>query len=158
MEEKMAEVKETINELLVEIFNHILFIEEKYIKGKGVTISMTEIHILENVEKSETKTLSDVARLQGVTPGTLSVAVNSLVRKGYLLKCKDISDKRIIRLIITPKSSEVLKIHSHFHERMVEYSIRDLDLEKEQEMMAGLQKIVEYFRVQIFNNGELYNK
>ena len=70
--------------MLVEVFNHILFIEEQYMKHQGVTLSMTEVHILENVEKSETKTLGDVARLQMVTPGTLSVAVNSLVRKGYI--------------------------------------------------------------------------
>ena len=79
----MNRVRETVNGLLVEVFNHILFIEEQYMKHQGVTLSMTEVHILENVEKSETKTLGDVARLQMVTPGTLSVAVNSLVRKGY---------------------------------------------------------------------------
>ena len=144
----MDQVRETINELLVEIFNHILFIEEKYMKSKGITISMTEIHILENTEKSETKTLGDVARLQGVTAGTLSVAVNSLVRKGYLMKCKNIQDKRIIHLLLTPKSNEVLSIHKHFHDRMVETGIRDLDLEKEQAMISGLAKIVKYFRQQ----------
>ena len=66
----MSRVRETVNGLLVEVFNHILFIEEQYMKHQGVTLSMTEVHILENVEKSETKTLGDVARLQMVTPGT----------------------------------------------------------------------------------------
>lgn len=58
----MNRVRETVNGLLVEVFNHILFIEEQYMKHQGVTLSMTEVHILENVEKSETKTLGDVAR------------------------------------------------------------------------------------------------
>lgn len=148
----MNEAMETVNELLVEIFNHILFIEEKYMKRKGITISMTEIHILENIEKSETKTLTDVSRLQGVTPGTLSVAVNSLTRKGYINKCKDIQDKRIVRLFITKKATEVLKIHKHFHDRMVEQAVRDLDLESQKEVIKGLQQIVEYFRNQHYSD------
>ncbi|EEF67973.1 MarR family winged helix-turn-helix transcriptional regulator [Holdemania filiformis] len=102
----MNRVRETVNGLLVEVFNHILFIEEQYMKHQGVTLSMTEVHILENVEKSETKTLGDVARLQMVTPGTLSVAVNSLVRKGYIMKCKDLQDKRVVRLLLSAKANE----------------------------------------------------
>ena len=107
----MNRVRETVNGLLVEVFNHILFIEEQYMKHQGVTLSMTEVHILENVEKSETKTLGDVARLQMVTPGTLSVAVNSLVRKGYIMKCKDLQDKRVVRLLLSAKANEVLRSH-----------------------------------------------
>ena len=116
----MNRVRETVNGLLVEVFNHILFIEEQYMKHQGVTLSMTEVHILENVEKSETKTLGDVARLQMVTPGTLSVAVNSLVRKGYIMKCKDLQDKRVVRLLLSAKANEVLRIHHQFHEEMVD--------------------------------------
>ena len=49
----MNRVRETVNGLLVEVFNHILFIEEQYMKHQGVTLSMTEVHILENVEKAK---------------------------------------------------------------------------------------------------------
>ena len=42
----MNRVRETVNGLLVEVFNHILFIEEQYMKHQGVTLSMTEVHIL----------------------------------------------------------------------------------------------------------------
>lgn len=153
----MNRVQDTVNGLLVEVFNHILFIEERYMKMKGITVSMTEIHILENVEKSDTKTLGDVAKLQMVTPGTLSVAVNSLVRKGYIIKCKDLQDKRVVRLMLSTKAKDVLKIHSHFHERMVEVCIRDLSLDKEEELMKVLEKILSYFRQELFSD-ELYHK
>lgn len=57
----MNRVRETVNGLLVEVFNHILFIEEQYMKHQGVTLSMTEVHILENVEKSRNQ---DTGRCQ----------------------------------------------------------------------------------------------
>lgn len=148
----MNRVRETVNGLLVEVFNHILFIEEQYMKHQGVTLSMTEVHILENVEKSETKTLGDVARLQMVTPGTLSVAVNSLVRKGYIMKCKDLQDKRVVRLLLSAKANEVLRIHHWFHEEMVDSCIVDLDLEKEEVMIESLEKILNYFRQELEKN------
>ena len=148
----MSRVHETVNGLLVEVFNHILFIEERYMKQMGVTLSMTEVHILENVQKSQTKTLGDVARLQMVTPGTLSVAVNSLVRKGYIMKCKDMQDKRVVRLLLSARAEEVLRIHQQSHTRMVDSCIADLDLEKEEVMIESLEKILNYFRAELDRN------
>lgn len=148
----MENARKTINELLVDIFNTILFIEERYMKSQGVKLSMTEIHILENVEKSQTKMLSDVARLQGVTAGTLSVAVNALVRKGYILKRKDAQDKRVLELVLTDSAEEVLKIHHRFHERLIDACIRDMQLEEESTMIFGLQKIVNYFKEELYHN------
>ena len=60
----MENVKETLNELLVDLFNHILVLEEKNLQDRGISLSMTEVHTLENIQKSKSKTMSDVARLQ----------------------------------------------------------------------------------------------
>ncbi len=153
----MEEARKTINELLVDIFNTILFIEERYMKAQGVKLSMTEIHILENIEKSQTKMLSDVARLQGVTPGTLSVAVNALVRKGYILKRKDAQDKRVLELVLMNNAKEVLDIHHRFHEKLIDTCIRDMHLEEESALILGLQKIVDYFKEELYHNA-LYER
>ena len=49
----MAEsnTRQTLNELLVDLFNFILYIQEKYMKEKGVPLTMYEVHLLENVSK-----------------------------------------------------------------------------------------------------------
>ena len=94
----MKDTKRTLNELLVYLFNHILFLEEKNLKDQGIRLSMTEVHTLENIEKSSSKTMSDIAKLQMVTQGTLTVAVNRLVKKGFVWRERDKEDKRVIRL------------------------------------------------------------
>ncbi|WP_232505393.1 hypothetical protein [Erysipelothrix larvae] len=58
---------DVLNELLVDIFNHILLIEERYHKSKGIKLSMSEIHTLEAVYKSDSKTMGDVARHLHIT-------------------------------------------------------------------------------------------
>ena len=140
------DARATVNELLVEIFNHILPLEERYLKQLGVKISVTEIHILENVGKSVTKTMSEVAKLQGVTAGTLTVGVDRLVHKGYLTKNKIAKDKRAVHLHLTALANEVLEIHKEFHNRLVNACVEDLGLENEESVVQGLQKIASFFK------------
>jgi DNA-binding MarR family transcriptional regulator len=139
-------VKETLNELLVDLFNHILVLEEKNLQDRGISLSMTEVHTLENIQKSKTKTMSDVARLQLITQGTLTVAVNRLQKKGYVSRLQDAQDKRIIRLSLTAKALDVLAIHDEFHEEMIDSFISDLKIDQDVALITSLRRIMEYFR------------
>ncbi|MBV1709417.1 MAG: MarR family transcriptional regulator [Erysipelothrix sp.] len=142
----MENVKETLNELLVDLFNHILVLEEKNLQDRGILLSMTEVHTLENIFKSKTKTMSDVARLQLITQGTLTVAVNRLQKKGYVSRLQDAQDKRIIRLSLTAKALDVLAIHDKFHEEMIDSFISDLKIDQDVALITSLRRIMEYFR------------
>lgn len=142
----MEHVKHTLNELLVDLFNHILVLEEKNLQDRGISLSMTEVHTLENIFKSKTKTMSDVARLQLVTQGTLTVAVNRLQKKGYVSRLQDAQDKRIIRLSLTAKALDVLAIHDKFHEEMIDSFISDLKIDQDVALITSLRRIMEYFR------------
>ncbi len=142
----MEDVKHTLNELLVDLFNHILVLEEKNLQDRGISLSMTEVHTLENIFKSKTKTMSDVARLQLVTQGTLTVAVNRLQKKGYVSRLQDAQDKRIIRLSLTAKALDVLAIHDKFHEEMIDSFISDLKIDQDIALITSLRRIMEYFR------------
>jgi len=142
----MKDTKRTLNELLVYLFNHILFLEEKNLKDQGIRLSMTEVHTLENIEKSSSKTMSDIAKLQMVTQGTLTVAVNRLVKKGFVWRERDKEDKRVIHLELTPVAKEVLKVHDRFHESMIDSLIADMKVDDDINLMNSLDKIMEYFK------------
>ena len=142
----MKDAKHTLNELLVYLFNHILYLEEKNLKDKGIRLSMTEVHTLENIEKSTTKTMTDIAKLQMVTQGTLTVAVNRLVKKGFVWRQRGKEDKRVIRLELTPVAHEVLKVHDRFHESMIDSLISEMHVDDDKNLMIALEKIMEYFK------------
>jgi len=142
----MKDAKHTLNELLVYLFNHILYLEEKNLKDKGIRLSMTEVHTLENIEKSTTKTMTDIAKLQMVTQGTLTVAVNRLVKKGFVWRHRDNEDKRVIRLELTPVAKEVLKVHDRFHESMIDSLISEMHVDDDENLMISLEKVMEYFK------------
>ena len=142
----MSRSKDVINELLVEVFNHILSIEGQTLKERGVKLSMTEVHVLEAINNSELKTMGDVARRLRITLGTLTTSVDVLVRKKYVVRTRAKDDKRKVLLHLTDQALDVLKIHDGFHDEMVESMIGDLDLEKDEALIKSLENISNYFK------------
>lgn len=142
----MAAAKEMINELLVEVFNHILSIEGETLRKRGVRLSMTEVHVLEAVYNTEVKTMGNVAKKLRVTLGTLTTSVNVLVKKNFLKRHRDENDRRKVFLVLTEQALEVLKVHEEFHNDMVENIFKDLDLDKDQVLVKSLENISEYFK------------
>lgn len=142
----MDDTRHTLNELLVDLFNYILLLEEKNLRDQGVNLSMTEVHILEAIEKSESNMMSAIAKKLMVTQGTLTVSTSKLVKKGYVERVKDEKDKRIVRLTLTEKAIRVLEVHAKFHEEMIEKLLNELELDKEQELIQSLRNLMEFFK------------
>lgn len=142
----MSNKREVINYLLVDLFNHILRIEEDSLKKSGVKLSMTEVHVLEAINLSNSKTMSSVANRLKVTLGTLTTSVNGLIRKGYVNKTQNQEDKRIFNLSLTSSGKEVIEIHDKFHKKMIESILDDLLLEEDDVLIQSLENISNYFK------------
>lgn len=142
----MNPTKKVINELLVEIFHHILSIEGAMLRERGVDLSMNEVHVLEAVLKTPEPTMSNIAGRLRITVGTLTTAVNRLVQKGYLSRKRDREDKRKVYVFITEKAEAVMKKHDLFHEEMINAVIEDMNLEEDEVLLQSLTNISNYFK------------
>ena len=142
----MERAKHTLNELLVGLFNYILYIEEKNLKESGVNLTMNEVHTLESIQKTRDNSMTYVARRCMVAQSTLTSNVAKLERKGFVKRYKDRIDKRITRVSITEKAHEILKAHEEFHEKMINKVVSDLGLDENNLLIDSLENILEYFR------------
>lgn len=142
----MVSLKVVINELLVDVFNHILSIESTVLKQKGVKISMTEVHVLEAIRNVDVPMMGNVAQKLRVTLGTLTTSINALVRKGYVVRYRDDADRRKVFLELTDLARNILKIHDAFHDEMIDSIFMDLELEKDETLMKSLENISNYFK------------
>lgn len=142
----MNDTRHTLNELLVDLFNYILLVEEKNLRDQGVNLSMTEVHILEAIKKSESNMMSSIAKRLMVTQGTLTVSTSKLVKKGYVERVKDEKDKRIVRLMVTDRAEQVLKLHDQFHETMIDKLLNELEVDKEPQLIQSLQNLMRFFK------------
>jgi len=138
-------IQNRIEELFSTSFNFLLQAEEKNLVKKGYKdLSVTEMHVIEAVQKSKTKAMNEVAKLLRITPGSLTISANRLVQKGYLDKRRDLEDKRMVFVETTPKGIQVLKVHNRFHEKLID-NIMTIDPVIEPKLFLSiLEKIDQY--------------
>ncbi len=144
--DRLREARAIVNELLVDIFNRILAIESESLKDKGVKLSMSEIHVLEAITKTDEPTMTNIANKLGITVGSLTVSVNTLFQKGFVSRERDPEDRRKVIIGILPKAEEVLEKHNDFHNEMINSIFNDLKLEEDELLISSLRKLSSYFK------------
>ncbi len=148
----MTDKKIFLNKFLVEAFNEILRIEEYSLNQSEFNdLTVKEMHVIEAVAictKTNSNTSLQIAEYLGIVPGTLSVSVNSISRKGYLQRVKSEQDKRVVYLELTEKGKQANAIHSLFHSKMVEYVLDVLTPEEASVFCKGLGSVAAFFKSQ----------
>ena len=136
-----------IDQVLVHLFNDLLRIEERTLQRQVSDLSMREIHIIEAVcaAQEEDNTMTVLAATLRITVGSLTVAVNTLERKGYLVRRRSASDKRRVHVLPLPPALEVEKHHRDFHRRMVDAVTHAIPAEQLDVLIEGLRGINDYF-------------
>jgi MarR family transcriptional regulator, organic hydroperoxide resistance regulator len=75
-------------------------------------LSAHQASILDHLDEREPLTLLDLAQHMGVTPSTMSLHVDRLVRRGYVLRERDSRDARRLRLRISAAGVRVREANS----------------------------------------------
>lgn len=144
----MERAKHTLNELLVSLFNYVLYIEQNNLKDRGVPLTMHEVHTLQVIDKAEDNNMTHIARVCMVSKSTLTSNITNLEKKGYVVRFKDEKDKRINRVTLTDKAHDVLKIHDEFHREMIDKTIGDMPIEENHLLLDTLENLLGYFKAE----------
>lgn len=140
-------IYESLNSLLVILFNDIMNIEEKaLITDEFKDISVTDMHIIEAVGVKEPKTMTTISKSLGVTMGTLTVGINGLVKKGYVIRTRGEKDRRIVYASLTDKGVRAYEHHKQFHEDMITHITEDLSEEEAAVLIKTFTRLEIYFR------------
>ena len=112
--------RETINGVLVYLFNEIWELEERaIITEEFQDITNNDMHVIEAVGL-EGNNMSAIARKLNITMGSLSTAMNSLVKKHYAERNRSESDRRVVNIRLTSKGRKAFDYHRQFHDQMTE--------------------------------------
>jgi DNA-binding MarR family transcriptional regulator len=143
----MSKTISVLNELLVDIFNDILTIEQRALsEGEFKDLSITEIHTIEAIGMYEARSMSEVAKDLKITVGTLTAAINNLVKKGYVERKRVEEDRRVVLVQLTKRGKLAYRIHDMFHKNMIRETIRDLSEQEEQVLVGSLEKLNIFFK------------
>lgn len=122
---------QSIRNLFFEFQSNLVFYERKFLKQYQINdITPNEAKILHLIGTIDNKSMSEIADKLKITYGTLSTTINSLVKKGYLIRTRDRFDRRVIVLHLTKKCIDILKKHEMFHFELINQLITKLSNEK----------------------------
>ena len=142
----MSKSISVLNELLVELFNDILKIEQTALQeGHFSDLSVTEIHTIEAIGMYDEKSMSEVAEKLNITVGTLTTAISRLIKKGYVERKRQETDKRVVLIGLTKKGKLAFRIHEKFHKDMIRATINGLSEEEEKILTTSLEKLNKFF-------------
>ena len=143
------DIQQTLNELLVGLFHDIMTIEEKVIReGMFKDVTVNDMHVMEAIGTEKSKNMSTVAKMLGVTTGTLTISVNSLVKKGYVERVRSEEDRRVVLISLTSKGKTAFKTHQKFHDDMIQSIVGQLDEEEKKVLQKSLSKLNIFFKEQ----------
>jgi len=132
------------------MFNNILDIEKNCVcRGDFKDLSITEMHIIENIGVDRERTMSDTAKDLRITSGTLTIAINNLIKKGYVERQRSEEDRRVVYIKLTGKGVEAYRFHENFHVDLVFSAIQDLDEKQQLLLIDVLSNIDRHFKNKI---------
>ena len=137
---------DVFHDILVNLFQEIMDIEEKaLITAEFKNISVNDMHIIEAIGTGEPKNMSTVAKLMSVTVGTLTIAINNLVKKGYVSRVRSEEDRRVVLISLTEKGKRAYQHHREFHDGMVKARVEGLDEGQQKILVKSLLNLRTFF-------------
>ena len=136
----------TLNEVLVNLFRDVMDIEQKAIITEEFQDTNNDMHIIEAIGMNEPKNMSTIAREISVTVGTLTIAMNSLVKKGYVLRERGKEDRRVVYISLTERGRAAYVHHARFHKAMIDSISDEMTSEEMELLIKTLTKLDKWFR------------
>ena len=153
--------REVINDTLVNLFNEILKLEEDVlVNGEFQNISVNDFHVINaiGIDEKDIKNMSTIAKQLDITVGSLTTAINALVRKGYVSRERSEKDRRVVTVKLTELGERAYHHHRDFHEHMTDAAVRALkadELPMVTKVLIGLQKFFrDYKQNELPKDGE----
>lgn len=136
-----------LNDVLVNLFRDIMELEEQaIITQEYQDITNNDMHVIEAIGVGEPKNMSTIAKLLSVTVGTLTIAMNSLVKKGYVIRERGKEDRRVVYISLSEKGLRAYRHHEEFHWQMIEAVLENLTEDETESLVKALAKLERWFR------------
>jgi DNA-binding MarR family transcriptional regulator len=106
--------------------------------ANGEMVSEVQAQILDHLDEVTPWSLSDLAHHRGVTPGTMSLHIDRLVKRGFVTRTPHATDKRRVLLRLTPAGARVSDAHSVLDPALVSEMLAQLAPDQRDRALEGL--------------------
>ena len=121
----MGNLDELLEEMLLKGYSKVISSEEKILKSLD-GLGLKEFNTLDAIwelTKNKNNTSNNLAKVLGVTPGTITTNLDRLCEKGLVFKQKNDMDKRLVFVSLTPLGVAVRKKRENAHKKILNQAI-----------------------------------
>lgn len=104
----------------------------------GDLVSEKQVQILDHMDEVSAVSLSRLADHMGVTPATMSVAIDRLAKRRLVTRTADTADRRRVLLRLTEAGARICEAHSVLDPELVDLMVAELSAEDRPRVMEGL--------------------
>lgn len=144
----MDELSQRLNELMTETFSTICKIEEAWLSTDETgKLSINEWHLIACIGRGGEAGLkiSEISKQMCITLASVTVAVNKLVKKGWVEKIKGTEDAREVFARLTREGRKIENAHNVFHCRLTKSVSEEMTYDEKKILVNAIQKIKVFF-------------
>ena len=134
---------ELLTRLLIEFYEKFSSWEHGVVKESG--LSLPQMHTLEILGADGDLRMTELAAKMGITTGSLTVLVDRLERGGFVARKPHETDRRSIRVGLTPEGERLFVEHHKLHEQLTQEILCALTPEEAAPFAAMLARITACF-------------
>ena len=131
-----------LNDLIAQLANKYVFFRSRILKDANLLdLTIAELNVMQAVGPRSERTMSEVAGLLGITPGTLTPAVDRLVAKGYASRRHSEDDRRLVLVSLTVRGREALEEHDRLQTEATSKITAPFSEDELDVVLAGARKL-----------------
>ncbi|GIW22075.1 MAG: transcriptional regulator [Candidatus Sericytochromatia bacterium] len=105
-------------------------------------LTYSELHTLKAIEEIENAKLYEIADKLGVSSASMSVTIDNLEKKSFVIRDKDKNDRRAIIIRLTEKGINANREHEKLHCKMAEAILSKLDKDQQKIIVKAFEKLL----------------
>ncbi len=140
------DINQALNEVMIKLFHNISAMEEEAIRaGAYSDVTANDMHVMEAIGMRERRSMTYVSKLLHITTGTLTISVNSLVKKGYVQRERSESDRRVVLVSLTERGQQAYLQHQAIRGQLADSMVGHLTEEEKRVLEKALSHINQMF-------------
>ena len=138
----ISEIMQSLRRIFKAIQDYYYEVSDKF----GIT--GPQLWALKTISKHESLPLGELSKKMYLHPSTITGLIDRLEKKGYVERDRDQRDRRVVKILLTPKGKGLVKRAPNPIQGKMIYGLRKLNKEELHAIYDSVQKLVEMMEAQ----------
>lgn len=124
------------------------------LESKELNLTMQQMTLVFCLMQHEKLKVSDISKKMKLSPSTVSVMVDALVRKGLVKRCRGIQDRRVVYIALEEKTKKRFENQHRLIENFMDRLLEKIPTSDTEEIIHGLQLLDKHLKATNGDSGK----